>query len=102
MIIIIFLYKEEESNIKYLTQSSKRTTFLVCYIITLCTCWMPPASDGLVSVGGYNHTGQGPGEIALEVCQDNIIVVAGREEIVGTGGEPHTPHITGVDLELLD
>ena len=62
---------------------------------------MPPASDGLVSMGGHHHTGQGPSEVTLEVCQDNVIVVAGREEIVGTRGEPHTPHITGVDLELL-
>ena len=63
---------------------------------------MPPASDGLVSMAGHNHARQGPGEISLEVSQDNVIVVAGGEEIVGTGGEPHTPHVTGVDLELLD
>ena len=63
---------------------------------------MPPASDGLVSMAGHNHARQGPGEISLEVSQDNVIVVAGGEEIVGTGGEPHTPHITGVNLELLN
>ena len=62
---------------------------------------MPPASDGFVSMGGHNHAWQGPGEISLEVSQDDVIVVAGGEEIVGTGGEPHTPHITGVNLELL-
>ena len=63
---------------------------------------MPPASDGLVSVCGHHHTGQGAGEVPLEVSEDHVVVVAGGEEIVGTGGEPDTPHITGVNLELLD
>ena len=63
---------------------------------------MPPASDGLVSMGGHHHTGQGPGEVSLEVRQHHVVVVAGGEEIEGTGGEPDAPHITGVNLELLD
>ena len=63
---------------------------------------MPPARDGLVSVRGDHNTGEGPCEVSLEVGEDEVVVIAGGKEIVGAGGEPHTPHVTGVDLELLD
>ena len=97
---------------------------------------MPSSRDRLVLVGrnldwkskvklhqvprGTDHdAGERPGEVALQVRQHQVVVVAatqtsamvefstvlgapGREEIVGAGGEPHAAHVAGVHLEGLD
>ena len=62
---------------------------------------MPPARDGLVLVRGHHHAGQGPGQVALQVRQHQVIVVAGGEQVVGVGREPDAAHVAGVHLELL-
>ena len=63
---------------------------------------MPSSSDGLVLVLRHHHAGQRAGQIALEVGEDHGVVVGGRQQIVRVRREPHTPHITGVHLKLLN
>ena len=105
-VVNISLAKSVNWNFSAMSKDSRvrvvTTTTFPPFLAVRLTCGVPPAGDGLVSMSGDHHTGEGPGEVALEVGEDEVVVVAGGEEIVGAGGEPDAPHVTGVDLELLD
>ena len=44
---------------------------------------MPSPGDGLVLVGGDHHARQGRGQVALQVGQDDLVVVAGGQQVEG-------------------
>ena len=63
---------------------------------------MPSSRDGLVGVGGNHHARQRTREVALEVRQNQAVIIGGRQKVVCIRRKPYTPNITAVNLELLD
>ncbi len=47
--------------------------------------WMPSPGDGLVLVGGDHHARQGCCQVALQVGQDDLVVVAGGQQVERVG-----------------
>ncbi len=43
--------------------------------------WMPSPGDGLVLVSGDHYARQGRGQITLQVGQDDLVVVAGGQQV---------------------
>ena len=74
-------------------QSPKCARFIGARANEREVCGMPPARDDFVVVSGHADGGQRLAEVSLQVRQDEPVVVASAQKVVGVRREPHRSDI---------